>query len=300
MRQAGEGGQSPSSFESIDRMPSCSCRGARTVEIRGEPGFVPCVASDLDGTLIRSRPDRPGLLVVEKYEGRDIGFVTPNTWAALARLQSVAELIPATARVERQYRRLRFPRAPRYAVVEAGARLLVDGAVHVGWEALVRQVVARAAATQAEVAAQFANLDLAEPVRTGDVALVYAKLTAGSSDTEFAAWCADRDWTVTRQSERVYALPAGVDKAHAVAFAVESAAGQLVATAGDGRMDEGLLRVGPRAYTPIDGPLWVGGDRIGTPVPGTGTNSAEQIVTALLAAVEDSIAAINRGDWKPS
>ena len=281
-------------------MIASSCRGATTAEVRAEPWLVPCVASDLDGTIVHSRPDRPGLLVVETYEGRDIGFVTHETWAALARLQTVAEFIPATARVVRQYRRLRFPQDPRYAVVEAGARLLVDGAVHDGWDAEVRQIVDRADVSQDAVAARFAMLDLAEPVRTGDVALVYAKLVAGSTECEFADWCRERGWVVTRQSERVYALPAGVDKAHAVAFAVHEAGGRLIATAGDGRMDEGLLRVADRAYTLLDGPLWASGIRAGTPVPGTGTQSAEQIVTALLAAVEDSTEATNRGDWKPS
>lgn len=281
-------------------MTVSSCRGATTAEVPGEPLLVPCVASDLDGTIIHSRSDRAGLRVVETYEGRDIGFVTHETWAALARLQSVAEFIPATARVVRQYRRLRFPQQPRYAVVEAGARLLVDGAVHDGWDTQVREVVAHAAASQDEVAARFATLDLAEPVRSGDVALVYAKLVAGSSEADFAAWCVERGWAVTRQSERVYALPSGVDKAHAVAFAVREAAGQLIASAGDGRMDEGLLRVAPRAYTPIDGPLWATGTRIGTPVPGTGTESAEHIIKALLAAVVDSTQATNRRDWNPS
>lgn len=281
-------------------MTVSSCRGATTAEVRVEPWLVPCVASDLDGTLVHSRRDRPDLLVVETYDGRDIGFVTRETWAALARLQSVAEFIPATARVVRQYRRLRFPQQPRYAVVEAGARLLVDGAVHGGWDSLVREVVADAGASQDEVADRFATLDLAEPVRTGDVALVYAKLVAGSSEAQFVAWCAERGWVVTRQSERVYALPAGIDKAHAVAFAVSEAVGQLIATAGDGRMDERLLRVADRAYTPIDGPLWASGIRVGTPVPGTGTESAELIITALLAAVEDSTEATNRGDWNPS
>jgi len=258
----------------------------QTTPDRAGRRLVPCVVSDLDGTLIHSLPDSPGLVVVETYQGRDVGFVTHGTWAALAQLQSVAEFIPATARVVRQYQRLRFPQKPRYAVVEAGGRLLVDGAIHDGWDSQVRQSVARADASQDEIVARFAALDLAEPVRTGDVALVYAKLVAGSTETELAAWCAERGWAVTRQSERVYALPVGVDKAHAVAFVVGEVGGQLIAAAGDGRMDEGLLRAAGRAYTPIEGPLWSSGVRLGTPVPGTGTESAQHIITALLAAVE--------------
>lgn len=254
-----------------------------------------CIASDIDGTIVHSRRSGPHDVVVERYDGREIGFVTSRAWRELAELQTHVELIPATARVARQYRRLRFPVQPRCAVVEAGARLLIDGELHAGWDATVRGIAARATASQEEVADRMAALNLAEPVRCGDVVLVCARLATGSAESDFSEWCTAHGWVVTRQSSRVYAMPAGVDKGCAVEFAVREVAGELIAAAGDGPIDESMLRLASFALTPVEGQLWSSGARLAAPVEGRSLDAAERIVARFLeyAKKRSSTTAIN-------
>jgi hypothetical protein len=226
------------------------------------------------------------MIVVERYDERDVGFMTAACWTALGDLQDAAVLIPVTARVHRQYDRIRFPRTPRVAVVEAGARILVDGVADPAWDERSVALVRECAATRAEVVARMSMLELTEPVRSGDVALVYARAAAHAAVVEFAHWCEEHGWQAVAQDGRIYVLPRGIGKAPAAARAAALVGGVIVVAAGDGLMDEDMLREAPLALTPEDGPLWASGRRFATAVSGYGPATAERIVFAAIAAVK--------------
>ena len=250
---------------------------------------VPVVVADLDGTIVHSLrrfPDPAGMVVVERYENRDVGIVTAACWSALQELQSAAELIPVTARVRRQYERVLFPATPRIAVIEAGARILVEGTPDAAWDERSTQIVAATGVGPSDVVARMSLLDLAEPGRIGDVALAYVRVASDAGLVEFERWCVGRGWSVVGQDGRIYALPDGIGKAEGAARAVELADGVIVAAAGDGLMDEAMLRLAPFALTPELGPLWESGFRFATPVSGFGPLTSERIVLEALIAVQ--------------
>lgn len=253
----------------------------------------PMVVADIDGTIIHSArrcADTAQLVVVETYEGRDVGFMTDGGWSALATLQSIASFVPATARTERQYARLRFPSPPPIAVVEAGAVVLVNGVASDAWARHVTSALDATGTTPSTVARRMSRLKLAEDVRIGDQALVHARLATGHGLESFGHWCADRNWRIVRQDGRLYALPEGIDKSLAVDWVVRNSGGAVVAAAGDGLMDIALLASAPLAFTPADGPLWTSGWRAGISVVGYGPDSAEQIlVHAIEAATTHSL-----------
>lgn len=257
------------------------------------------MVADLDGTIIHSARrcgDTERLVTVETYEGRDVGFMTDSCWSALAKLQSVASFVPATARTERQYRRLRFPSAPSIAVVEAGAVVLVNGLASEAWALHATAAVEATGFTPFAIARRMSCLQLAEEARVGDQALVYARLATDHGLESFGHWCADRNWRIVQQDGRLYALPGGIDKSLAVAWVVENLGGVLVAAAGDGMMDMALLESAPIALTPEGGPLWKSGWRAGTSVVGYGPSSAEQIlVHAIEAAMTHSLFLCSQG-----
>ena len=115
------------------------------------------IASDLDRTLIYSAaaapsgglvadPQAPGtadLVVVERYEGRDISFMTRTAAAALAELATRQVVVPVTTRTPAQLARVRLPGpAPRYAIAANGGVLLVDGVPDPAWTARTERAVA--------------------------------------------------------------------------------------------------------------------------------------------------------------
>jgi len=247
------------------------------------------VVADLDGTLVHSArrcPDPTGMGVVERYDNRDVGFVTAACWHALAKLQAIAELIPVTARVRRQYDRVAFPSPPRIAAIEAGARILVGGRPNRHWDVRSAGIVAATGVTMGDVVERMGHLDLTEPARTGDVALVYARIATANGLPEFESWCARYRWSVVAQDGRIYVLPEGIGKAAAAVHAATLASGVIIVAVGDGLMDEAMLRNSPTAFTPEGGQLWRAGHRFATPIAGHGPLTAENIVLESINAVE--------------
>jgi hypothetical protein len=253
-----------------------------------ETATRPVVLADLDGTLVHSRrrvPDPDGHVVVEVYEGRDVGFMEPEAWDLLARVQAEGLLVPATARTIRQYSRIRFPEPPRVAILAGGAIVLVDGVVDEVWDAEVRGMLAATRASVTEVAGRMAALPTTEEPRIGDDRFAYVRVAPEADVTGFTGWCEERGWKVVHQDGRIYVHPAGLTKASPLGRVGELVGAPPAVALGDGLMDAELLAAVPVALTPALGPLWVSGWRQGTAVDGFGPTSA----TLLLAAVIDSI-----------
>ena len=249
----------------------------------------PVVLADLDGTLVHSRrrvPDPAGHLVVEVYDGRDVGFITPEAWDLLAQVQRRGYLVPATARTIRQFSRIRFPEPPRVAVLAGGAVVLVDGEVDPVWDAEVQARLAAAGASVEEVASRLHDEPTTEEPRIGDDRFAYVRVAPEADVVGFTAWCAERGWRVVHQDGRIYCHPEGLSKSSPLPRVAELVGAAPAIALGDGLMDAELLSAVPVALTPAEGPLWMSGWRQGSSVDGFGPAST----TLLLAAVLDSIA----------
>lgn len=92
--------------------------------------------ADLDNTLIFSYKHDigPSKINVELYEGREISFITPRTYALLQGFTRHSLLVPTTTRTIEQYKRINLglENLP-YALVCNGGILLVDGKVDEDW-----------------------------------------------------------------------------------------------------------------------------------------------------------------------
>lgn len=248
----------------------------------------PVVLADLDGTLIHSRrrvPDPTGHLVVEVYDGRDVGFITPEAWDLLAQVQQRGYLVPATARTIRQFSRIRFPEPPRVAILAGGAVVWVDGEVDPVWDAEVQARLAACGATVTDVAERLRSEPTTEEPRIGDDRFAYVRVAPEADVVGFTAWCAERGWRVVHQDGRIYCHPEGLSKSSPLPRVAELVGGEPAIALGDGLMDAELLDAVPVALTPAEGPLWMSGWRQGSSVDGFGPAST----TLLLAAVLDSI-----------
>lgn len=94
--------------------------------------------SDLDGTLIYPQESLHDSICVEKYQGRDISFVTKKSYRVLNQLLSSENIkfIPCTARSHRQMTRISFFEALQleYAICDLGASIYYNGKKDVHWE----------------------------------------------------------------------------------------------------------------------------------------------------------------------
>lgn len=254
-----------------------------------ETAVRPVVLADLDGTLVHSRrrvPDPTGHLVVEVYEGRDVGFMTPEAWDLLAEVQERGLLVPATARTIRQYRRIRFPAPPQVAVLAGGAVVLVDDEVDPVWDAEVQARLAATTASVEQVAARLGEMPTTEAPRIGDDRFAYVRVAPDADVRAFTEWCAERGWKVVHQDGRIYCHPQGLSKVSPLGRVAELVGAEPAIALGDGLMDQELLSAVPVAMTPADGPLWMSGWRQGTSVAGFGPASTTLLLAAVLASID--------------
>lgn len=207
------------------------------------------IAADLDRTLIHPARETPGGVVVEVLDGADLSAVTPAAWLLLGRLAAAHRLVPVTTRTPEQYARVRLPGPLPLAVCANGAVLLDGGRPDAAWTAWAAEVCA-AAAPVAEVAARVAVR--APWVRTWRVAAgSFVYVVAHARDqipapwlAELEPWLAERGWCLSVQGRKVYAVPAGLTKAAAVARLRERLGGPPLLAAGDALLDAGLLTLG--------------------------------------------------------
>ena len=208
------------------------------------------VALDLDQTVVfsrRSAGEAGPSVVVEHLDGEPLSSMTVGAHTAYAELAGRHRVVPVTTRTVAQYSRITLPVPALHAVCANGGVLLVDGARDTEWDAWVRGLVA-AAAPLAVVSARLRSVE-GEPwvrlVRTAED--LFAYLVAQSREVVPASWLAELTadlealgWSVSVQGRKVYAVPAGLTKAAAVARLAGT--GVLLA-AGDSLLDAPLLQL---------------------------------------------------------
>ena len=230
------------------------------------------VAADLDRTLIYSSaaieatlgPDAvPPLLCVEFLDDRPQSFLTAAAGRWLERLAGSAVLVPTTTRTLAQYDRVRLPGGPvRYAVTSNGGHIVVDGRSDAAWGRSTQDRVALDGASLGEVVAELHRRAQAPWVRTLRVAdelfcylVVDLDGLPATFVPEWSRWCAVRNWVVSVQGRKIYALPRSLTKQAAVAEVLRRVGGDRLIAAGDGALDAGFLSLAGAAIRPRHGEL---------------------------------------------
>lgn len=232
------------------------------------------IASDLDRTLIYSERSFGSAsaprVCVEIYNGSPLSFMTPRAAAWLGALAADGLVVPATTRTIAQYQRIELPGSPfRYAVTSNGGNILVDSVADPQWSAAMAACIDDGGPPLADIlVALRARIsdDWVQSLRVAEdlfcyLVVVEEKLPGGFLD-EWAGWCAERGWVVSRQGRKIYAVPAALRKSHAVAEvrrrlveAGELAADAPLLAAGDGALDMDLLSYADQSIRPAHGEL---------------------------------------------
>lgn len=232
------------------------------------------IACDLDRTLIYSQrhfgaEDRT---CVEIYNESPVSFMTTEAEAGLRALAARVTVLPATTRTVVQYQRIKLPGGPfRYAVTSNGGNILVDSVADAEWSKKMAARISGGGPPLTDiVAALKARIsdDWVLNLRVAENLFCYLVVDEASMPANFlddwAGWCGDRGWTVSRQGRKIYAVPESLRKSHAVAevrrrLVDEGALPETapVLAAGDGALDADLLSYADKSIRPAHGELHV-------------------------------------------
>jgi hypothetical protein len=236
-----------------------------TAALRG-PGPV-VIAADLDQTLIFSpqASDRLGggrpATVVERIDGRAVSEMADAVAAGLRSLPDHVVWVPTTTRTVAQVGRVVLPVRAAVVIAASGGIVLVDGRPDPAWSAVVAARLADVAPPGEILDRLGSSSDAGAVLRTtvADGLFCTAIVDPGRFGAEQAAalqgTCGPLGWRVAHQGRKVYVLPHGLDKVHAVAHVAGLVAARVgthprVLAAGDTGLDRGMLDAADAAWVP--------------------------------------------------
>lgn len=210
--------------------------------------------TDLDNTLIYSYKHDIGRQkrCVEVYQGREISFVTQETYRLLQRLSEQKRrilIVPTTTRTIEQYQRIDLGVGdPEYALVCNGGVLLVNGKEDADWyhDSLER---IRDSKSELEKALKFLESDTRRnfELRFIKELFVFTKCEESEAVVEELRMILNGDMVdVFHNGVKVYVVPRALDKGNAVERFRRYAKADYVIAAGDSEFDIPMLEAADR------------------------------------------------------
>lgn len=213
--------------------------------------------SDLDNTLIYSYKHEIGTQKrnVELYQGREISFITEKTYSLLKEVNSRCLFVPVTTRSIEQYKRIDFGIGPvKYALACNGGVLLVNSEKEPAWYKdsleLVKpclEEIKKGIAFLENEPARFFEIRFIEDLfvftKCHDPLVILKKLK-DQLDLSLVS--------VFNNGEKIYILPAAMDKGLAVRRFREYIKAQRIISAGDSEFDIPLLENSDIGLIPAD------------------------------------------------
>ncbi len=217
--------------------------------------MLPVFLADLDNTLIYSYKHNigPDTIPVERYQGREVSFLTKQTQQLLKKLQGRMLVVPMTTRTLEQYSRIDLGIGQiRYALACNGGMLLVDGHCDRGWLEQSKRETAESR-RELERAAMFLSH---EKTRTLEVRFIEGLfIFTKCSDPVPAVGHLQRQLDlslvdVMHHGQKVYVIPKKLSKGHALKRFRAYLGAQAVFAAGDSVFDYSMLKQADLAAAP--------------------------------------------------
>jgi hydroxymethylpyrimidine pyrophosphatase-like HAD family hydrolase len=223
-------------------------------------------ASDLDNTLLYSFRKygeyTPGK-VYEQKDGKSLSFMPMEAHSIFTELQKKCTFIPVTTRNIEQYNRVSLH--AKYAIVNNGGTILIDGNIDQEWEQQTRRDMAALGASSDSVRSYInlhANNLFRAPLRKSDEFVEYGvlknpKLSPNDLDQLYGM---DRvlvtvGWKLHVQGRKVYAVPSCITKQRALEYLSNKIELPILACAGDSNMDKKFVHMGSFSFVPAHGEI---------------------------------------------
>ncbi len=210
---------------------------------------------DLDNTLIYSYKHDIGKskMTAEVYQGREISFLTVNTYENLKRIAERVLLVPTSTRSTEQYKRIDLQLGPLpYALTCNGGVLLINGKTDASWYqqslALIRESM-----PGLQAARHFLERDARRnfELRFIEDLFLFTKCHEPESVTADLREILDSETAEAfHNGEKVYVIPRSLSKGAAVErFREYTGAGRVIA-AGDSAFDISMLQAADTGIAP--------------------------------------------------
>lgn len=202
--------------------------------------------SDIDDTIIFSEKKINGKRVcVEKKDGTEISFMTDRGAELFAETVKKVMFVPITTRSLEQYGRIEFPEGykPKYAVVDNGAVLLIDGVPDKEWHRRSEKLAADCRSELEDFRLRLEKIvGNSSKVKYSDNIFIYTKHTNCNyvmkkllSDTE------PEKVSVFIGGNKLYVIPKGINKKSAFENLKSKLQEKFTVAAGDSELDEDFL-----------------------------------------------------------
>lgn len=221
-------------------------------------------ASDLDRTIIYS--DRfinehktdAKYTPVEKKDGKVISNLADSVKSELKNVNDSKNVvfIPVTSRSVEEYKRVDLGFTPKYAIVDNGGTILVDGMPMLVYQSHIQELVAPAIAESAIIMLDIIehNYILGKEPKLIDNLFLFWKVKDGHEEeadvliNELNATYTK--WEFTRQRKKVYGVPVCFSKQVALRWLWGQLGKPYMVVSGDGEMDLPMLTLANKAIIP--------------------------------------------------
>ncbi len=238
-------------------------------------------ATDLDNTMIFSHRSITGnknmFHCVERYQGREITYMTDSAIQKLKFLMNNIFVIPATTRSLAQFNRVQLFQNTKYAIIDNGGMILHNGMVDPNWDNHVNTILNQY--DFEKVYHVFTTLPtLISSPKIIDEKFVFAKVDDVDVCKKILKYKLDtKIWQLSFQGKKVYAIPAEITKGNALKYINEYLlnGNQTTIAAGDSNLDISMLEYSNYGIIPSNCELEALNKFIKTK---TGINSADSIL----------------------
>lgn len=229
--------------------------GAVAALILSQERFMIVFCSDLDNTLIYSYKHEIGdrKICVELYQGREISFMTAQSYRMLKEVTEKTLFVPVTTRTMEQYERIDLGIGiPPYALICNGGVLLVKGREDDDW---YRESLAMVSGCRKELAAaeKMLNEDQDRSFEVRNIRELFLFTKSDKPERSAAALKKSLDLTLVDvfcNGVKVYVVPKQLSKGNAVRRFRKRVDANMVAAAGDSEFDVPMLKEADAAIAP--------------------------------------------------
>lgn len=215
------------------------------------------LTTDLDNTLIYSYKHDIGRYkrCVEVYQGREVSFITTDTYRLLQQVQKRMMIVPVTTRTIEQYERIDFGIVKKpYALVCNGGILLKDGKEDDAWYQESLSMISESS-REIQKAVQLLREDqnICFEIRYIRELFVFTKSNEPEVTAAHLRECLDSSKAeVFTNGIKVYAVPKGLDKGTAVRRFKKYIGADTIIAAGDSTFDIPMLETADYAVCPAE------------------------------------------------
>lgn len=202
--------------------------------------------SDLDNTLIYScrRDIGKEKVCVEIYQGREVSFMTPESFELLKRIKEKTVFVPTTTRTEEQYARIDLGiGVPEYALVCNGGVLLEKGCENIAWYGESLSLIEESR-RELEKAKECMERDEARILEVRNIRSLFLFTKSSMPEQSVKQLETELDLTkvdVFQNGAKMYVVPKGLDKGAAVRRFRKKMGADTVIAAGDSLFDIPML-----------------------------------------------------------